>query len=96
MGCLDQIGLLEMKSHMNYANGIMVLSDPFATPIFKQDFLRLFAKGDQGHPTMEFNATFDVQVSFFLNRFITALKLCLALVYEGTQSLRPQWPRNFK
>jgi protein transport protein SEC23 len=59
---LDQIGLLEMKSLSNYTNGVMVLSDSFATSIFKQGFLRLFAKDDQGHLTMGFNATFDVQV----------------------------------
>ena len=60
-GCLDQIGLLEMKTLSNYTNGVMVLSDSFATSIFKQGFLRLFAKDEQGHLTMGFNATFDVQ-----------------------------------
>ncbi|KAJ3529837.1 hypothetical protein NMY22_g8833 [Coprinellus aureogranulatus] len=32
------------------------------TSIFKQSFLRLFNKDDQGHLTMGFNATFDIQV----------------------------------
>lgn len=62
-GCLDQVGLLEMKSLPNSTNGVIVLSDSFATSIFKQSFLRLFNKDDQGHLQMGFNATFDVQVS---------------------------------
>ena len=61
-GCLDQIGFLEMKSLPNSTNGVMVLSDSFATSIFKQSFLRLFNKDDQGQLEMGFNATFDVQV----------------------------------
>jgi len=63
-GCLDQVGLLEMKSLPNSTNGVMVLSDAFTTSIFKQTFLRIFAKDEQGHLEMGFNATFDVQVWF--------------------------------
>ncbi|KAF8158978.1 copii coat protein [Mycena galopus ATCC 62051] len=62
-GCLDQVGLLEMKSLPNSTNGVIVLSDSFATSIFKQSFLRLFNKDDQGHLQMGFNATFDVQTT---------------------------------
>lgn len=62
-GCLDQIGFLEMKSLPNSTNGVMVLSDSFATSIFKQSFLRIFNKDDQGQLEVGFNATFDVQVS---------------------------------
>ena len=61
-GCLDQVGLLEMKSLPNSTNGVIVLSDSFATSIFKQSFLRIFNKDEQGHLQMGFNATFDVQV----------------------------------
>ena len=61
-GCLDQVGLLEMKSMPNSTNGVIVLSDSFATSIFKQSFLRIFNKDEQGHLQMGFNATFDVQV----------------------------------
>jgi protein transport protein SEC23 len=64
-GCLDQVGLLEMKSLPNSTNGVMILSDSFATSIFKQGFLRLFNKDEQGNLEMGFNATFDVQVSSF-------------------------------
>ncbi|TFY60720.1 hypothetical protein EVJ58_g4957 [Rhodofomes roseus] len=62
-GCLDQVGLLEMKSLPNSTNGVIVLSDSFATSIFKQSFLRIFNKDDQGHLEMGFNATFDVQTT---------------------------------
>jgi len=64
LGCLDQVGLLEMKSLSNYTNGYMILADSFNMSLFKQSFQRVFAKDDQGHLQMGFNATFDVQVSF--------------------------------
>ncbi|KAF8656471.1 hypothetical protein AX16_002522 [Volvariella volvacea WC 439] len=62
-GCLDQVGLLEMKMLPGHTNGVIVLADSFATSIFKQSFLRLFDKDDQGHLQMGFNATFDVQTT---------------------------------
>jgi protein transport protein SEC23 len=67
-GCLDQVGLLEMRSLPNSTNSVVVLSDSTAT--FRQSFLRVFNKDDQleGHLSMGFNATFDVQVSLPLNR----------------------------
>ena len=63
-GCLDQVGLLEMKALPNSTNGVIVLSDSFSTSIFKQSFLRVFNKDDQGNLAIGFNATFDVQVRF--------------------------------
>ncbi|KAL0094210.1 protein transporter SEC23 [Phycomyces blakesleeanus] len=62
-GCLDQIGLLEMKSMVNATGGCMVLADSFNTAIFKQSFQRLFQKDSQGHLQMGFNATLDVQTT---------------------------------
>ena len=62
-GCLDQVGLLEMKSMPNSTNGVIVLSDSFATSIFKQSYLRIFNKDAEGHLEMGFNATFDVQTT---------------------------------
>lgn len=61
-GCLDQIGLLEMKSLANATNGFMILADSFAMAIFKQSFLRTLQPGEDGNLKMGFNATFDVQV----------------------------------
>ena len=51
-----------MKSMPNSTNGVIVLSDSFATSIFKQSFLRMFNKDQAGFLDMGFNATFDVQV----------------------------------
>ena len=62
-GCLDQVGLLEMKSLTNATNGFMIISDSFMTAIFKQSFLRTFAKDEQGYLKMGFNGTFEVLVS---------------------------------
>ncbi|EIW70298.1 hypothetical protein TREMEDRAFT_71580 [Tremella mesenterica DSM 1558] len=59
-GCLDQVGLLEMKSLTNATNGSMVISDSFMTAIFKQTFLRSLGKDDDGHLKMGFNGTFEV------------------------------------
>lgn len=61
-GSLDQVGFLEMKSLANWTNGDMVMSDSFATAIFKQSFLGMFDKDEHGNLQMGFNATFDVQV----------------------------------
>ncbi|RKP05713.1 protein transport protein SEC23, partial [Thamnocephalis sphaerospora] len=59
-GCLDQVGLAEMKSLCNYTGGNMVLSDSFNTSIFKQSFQRVFQKDAAGHLDMGFNASLDV------------------------------------
>ncbi|KAI6023002.1 hypothetical protein BKA83DRAFT_4607890 [Pisolithus microcarpus] len=62
-GCPDQVGLLEMKSLRNFTNGVIVLSDWFATSNFQQSFLCIFNKDDQDFLEMGFNATFDVQTT---------------------------------
>jgi protein transport protein SEC23 len=51
-----------MKTLANYTNGYMILADSFNMSLFKQSFHRVFAKDEQGHLQMGFNATFDVQV----------------------------------
>lgn len=63
VGCLDQVGVLEMKTLCNYTNGYMVMADSFNTAIFKQSFMRLFLKDADGHLIMGFNATLDVQTT---------------------------------
>jgi protein transport protein SEC23 len=62
-GCLDQVGLLEMKSLVNQTAGFMILSDSFQTTVFKQSFQRVFAKDSQDELLMGFNATLDVQTT---------------------------------
>ncbi|KAI8806266.1 hypothetical protein BJ742DRAFT_855267 [Cladochytrium replicatum] len=63
VGCLDQIGLMEMKSLPNMTNGNMVISDAFSMAIFKQSYMRIFSKDEQGFLNMGFNATLDVQTT---------------------------------
>jgi protein transport protein SEC23 len=61
VGCLDQVGLLESKSLANATNGYIVIADSFNSQIFKQSFLRIFSKDENGNLAMGFNATLDVQ-----------------------------------
>lgn len=63
-GCLDQVGLLEMKGLPNLTSGHMILADSFQMGIFKQSLQKAFGKNEEGQLEMGFNATLDVQVSF--------------------------------
>lgn len=62
-GCLDQIGMQEMKSLVNDTGGYMILSDSFTTAIFKQSFIRILSKDSQGSLNMGFNTMLEVQTS---------------------------------
>lgn len=62
-GCLDQIGVLEMKDLCNLTGGVLLLTDAFTTSIFKQSFLRLFNKDSEGFLSMGFNGILDVKTS---------------------------------
>ncbi|ODQ59549.1 hypothetical protein WICANDRAFT_83675 [Wickerhamomyces anomalus NRRL Y-366-8] len=62
-GCYDQVGLSEMQSLSNKTGGVLLLSDAFTTSIFKQSFLRLFSKDEEGYLLMGFKAQFDVKTS---------------------------------
>jgi protein transport protein SEC23 len=62
-GCLDQIGMLEMKNMCNNTGGTLLLSDAFTTSIFKQSFLRLFSSDSEGYLLMAFNGTLDIKTS---------------------------------
>lgn len=95
-GCLDQVGLLEMKSLPNSTNGVIVLSDSFATSIFKQSFLRLFNKDEQGHLQMGFNATFDVQVRFLLAHGSKLSIKSFIIDNQRTESIGAHWSRDFR
>ncbi|KAI0240092.1 GTPase-activating protein S23 [Massospora cicadina] len=52
VGCLDQVGLLEMKSMANMTGGVVILADSFNTAIFRQSFQKLLAKDAEGHLRM--------------------------------------------
>lgn len=62
-GCLDQVGLAEMKTLANFTGGNLVLAESFNTNMFKQSCQRIFLKDAQGNLTMAFNATMDVVLS---------------------------------
>ncbi|KAL2401782.1 Protein transport protein sec23 [Exophiala dermatitidis] len=59
VGCLDQVGLLEMKGLANSTGGHMVLTDSFTSSQFKQSFVRVFDKDDNDNLLMGFNASLE-------------------------------------
>ncbi|KAF4629696.1 hypothetical protein G7Y89_g8449 [Cudoniella acicularis] len=59
-GCLDQVGLLEMKGLSNSTGGHMVLTDSFTSSMFKQSFVRIFEKDGDDNLLMGFNASLEV------------------------------------
>lgn len=62
-GCYDQVGLNEMRYLPNSTGGVIVLSDAFSTSIFKQSFMRVFNKDDEGFLAMGFGGNLEVKVS---------------------------------
>ncbi len=83
-GCLDQIGLQEMKNLVNETGGYMILSDSFTTAIFKQSFIRILSKDSQGFLNMGFNAVLEVQVSIFniiyIKKYFIVLYILLIII----------------
>lgn len=59
-GCLDQVGLLEMKGLCNSTGGHMILTDSFTSSMFKQSFVRVFEKDGDDNLLMGFNAVLEV------------------------------------
>lgn len=59
-GCLDQVGLLEMKSLSNSTGGHMILTDSFTSSMFKQSFIKIFDKDEHENLQMGFNASLEV------------------------------------
>ncbi|KAK1044610.1 GTPase-activating protein S23 [Friedmanniomyces endolithicus] len=62
-GCLDQVGLLEMKGLPNSTGGHMILTDSFTASMYKQSFAKIFDTDSQGNLAMGFNATLEVLTS---------------------------------
>lgn len=62
-GCYDQTGLYEMRGMSNKTGGTILLTDAFTTSIFKQSFLRLFNKDQDGYLLMGFNGTLEIKTS---------------------------------
>jgi protein transport protein SEC23 len=59
-GCLDQVGLLEMKGLPNSTGGHMILTDSFTASMYKQSFAKIFDTDAEGNLAMGFNANFEV------------------------------------
>ncbi|KAF2625375.1 hypothetical protein BU25DRAFT_397389 [Macroventuria anomochaeta] len=59
-GCLDQVGLLEMRGLSNSTGGHMILTDSFTSSMYKQSFVRIFNKDEQDNLLMAFNANLEV------------------------------------
>ena len=59
-GCLDQVGLLEMKGLPNSTGGHMILTDSFTSSMYKQSFAKIFDPDTQGNLAMGFNASLEV------------------------------------
>ncbi|MCJ1338745.1 GTPase-activating protein S23 [Bachmanniomyces sp. S44760] len=59
-GCLDQVGLLEMKGLSNSTGGHMILTDSFTSSQFKQSFVRVFDKDANDNLVMGFNASLEI------------------------------------
>lgn len=62
-GCYDQVGMSEMKKMTDSTGGVLLLTDAFSTAIFKQSYLRLFSKDEEGYLTMAFNGNLAVKTS---------------------------------
>ncbi|KAH3917420.1 protein transporter SEC23 [Parastagonospora nodorum] len=59
-GCLDQVGLLEMRGLANTTGGHMILTDSFTSSMYKQSFARVFNKDADDNLLMGFNAEMEV------------------------------------
>lgn len=59
-GCLDQVGLLEMKGLANSTGGHMILTDSFTSSMYKQSFARVFNRDANDNLLMGFNASLEV------------------------------------
>ncbi|KAG2394020.1 hypothetical protein C9374_003784 [Naegleria lovaniensis] len=60
---LDQVGVLEMKACCENAGGVMVLTDTFDNPIFKESYMRYFETDANDQLKMALNATIELQCS---------------------------------
>ncbi|KAF2847996.1 transport protein-like protein sec23 [Plenodomus tracheiphilus IPT5] len=59
-GCLDQVGLLEMRGLANTTGGHVILTDSFTSSMYKQSFARVFNKDADDNLLMAFNANLEV------------------------------------
>eukprot|EP00211_Chloroparvula_japonica_P003748 CAMPEP_0119129606 /NCGR_PEP_ID=MMETSP1310-20130426/7282_1 /TAXON_ID=464262 /ORGANISM="Genus nov. species nov., Strain RCC2339" /LENGTH=774 /DNA_ID=CAMNT_0007120039 /DNA_START=261 /DNA_END=2588 /DNA_ORIENTATION=+ len=62
-GCLDQVGIMEMRSLVEKTGGILVNSASFDHAMFKDSFRKIFSRDANGNLNMGFNVSMDVQMS---------------------------------
>ncbi|CAG9463288.1 unnamed protein product [Pedinophyceae sp. YPF-701] len=61
---LEQVGLAEMKACVEATGGVVVMTDTFQNPVFRESFQRMFARDDQdGALHLSSDATFEVVTS---------------------------------
>ena len=68
--CLDQVGLLEMRSCIETTGGLCMIADLFSQSVFQQSLSRVFEvypddyrESDAGHLMMGFGATIEIQTT---------------------------------
>ncbi|CAL5416864.1 unnamed protein product [Camellia sinensis] len=64
---LDQVGVAEMKVVIERTGGLVVLSESFGHPVFKDSFKRVFEDGEQSlglsfNGTLEINCSKDIKI----------------------------------
>jgi protein transport protein SEC23 len=69
---LDQCGFYEIAVLVKQTGGLVVMADSFETEMFKESFIKIFAKDEKGNYPIAFNATLEVQTS-------KELKICGAI-----------------
>lgn len=74
-GCLDQVGLLEMKGLPNSTGGHMILTDSFTSSMYKQSFAKIFDADQNGNLAMGFNASLEVLTTKELKVSLEAQRL---------------------
>jgi protein transport protein SEC23 len=71
-----QVGLSEMKTAIEATGGMVVQTDSFHNPVFRDSLARVFAKpGEPSHMGMASNAIFEVLVSLLAHMSKLAVML---------------------
>ena len=89
-----------MKNLVNMTGGLMILTDSFATSIFKQSFQRIFEKDEAGDLNMGANASLEILVMLDFHPVLAQNDICsnatycliiYYIVYVPSQNLWSYW-----
>ncbi|KAI0561480.1 vesicle coat complex COPII subunit Sec23 [Gracilaria domingensis] len=80
---LDQVGSYEMKSCVDRTGGVLVISESFEHPMFKNSFEKFFATDETNQLTMGFQSSLDI---------ITSREIKIAGVIGPVASLNKDGP----